>query len=347
MDVDANLLIVLLRSTSASPHLGHLYPLPKVADFGLATLIEGRRRPENRAANLRAGHASWSPPELRVDFMRDPNRYFFDRDTEDDEPRPYPSGEKPRDQHRILSGANVWAVGAVMWILASHGDIRELSKRINSILMGDRAARDTWDRTNLIGLHEFGEAQYSAELLELIQECTRLKPEERPSAASLLDTTELRMQKIERDLGAIGLDGLGEGLKVHFKSDDFKALPRGDAVLPPLPEYFWLDYANHLVWEPPGAELVCPPSAPRDLVVTERCPDAVTRNLTRRWKTAIRRRDNPRVSPPPAPAGPALPENARGRKRRADEMDQDEAVNAEADENEGGAMRWLRRWRWW
>jgi hypothetical protein len=336
---EADSLIVLLGSNWTSPESEQFYPIPKFADFGLATLTDFENRASNRASALQKGQPLWVPPELRIDYMLDLTRYFFQDDTDSVDFEPL--NPNPRTQHRIRSEANIWGVGAVMWALTTFGDIRLLSQNINGILMGNRDACATFDGTNVIPAFDKSiEERYSHTLLRLIQKCTRMRPCMRPCVHSLLQIIEPQMQELERELEAIRFTGDESRLKVYFKGNEFNGLPEGDAELPPKTPKFWSDFANHLIWQPPECELFCPPSAPTKLHLTGRCPDAVRRSVQRKWKAAVQVRDNKSPVPTRSSSLP-IPTNSRRRKRRANEMDGDET------ENVGRWTRWLRRWKWW
>lgn len=351
-----------------------MYPIPKVADFGLATIIDSETSNKARAAKLRPGVATWAPPELRAAQNRlHPSRYFFNEDTgevEDD------FGDDPRDQHRISSKANIWAIGAIMWVLTSHGQARGLSTIVNSILTGKRKLDDNWERTtNIIELDDFGAHAnwaYHQDLLCLIQECTRLKPGRRPGAENLISAIEEHIYDMEETVSAARAKGGDDPTRVYFQTHEFKGLPPGDADLGPKRPAFWSSFADSLIWESPEVEFVCPPEAPTDVTLTEalRCPEPVIKDARRRWKAAIRRRDNPGTTPPPrssppnptvanpeaqedeeqrreGPANvappPTLPpaesqeprESSRGRKRRSDEMEQDVREDEEGSDGTG------------
>lgn len=283
---EADSLLVLLGSNWTSLEREQFYPIPKFADFGLATLTDIDLRASNRASALQKGHPLWMPPELRIDYLTDLRRYYFQNDADSVDLDPH--NPNPRTQHRIRSEANIWVVGAVMWALTTLGDIKLLSQNINGILMGDRDACATFDGVNTI--MPFGksvEERYSYTLRRLIQKCTRMVPEFRPSVHSLLEIIEPQIQELEREVEAIKFHGNDSRIKVYFKGDEFNGLPEGDADLPPKTEKFWSDFANHLIWQPPECELCCPPSAPTRLTLTERCPDAVRRSVQRKWKSAV------------------------------------------------------------
>lgn len=336
----ADSLIVLLGSNWTSSEREQFYPIPKFADFGLATLTDLETRASNRALALQKGQPVWVPPELRIDYMLDLGRYYFQEDTDSGDFAPH--NPNPRTQHRIRCEANVWSVGAVMWALTTLGDIRLLSQRINDILMGKRDACATFDGHNVIsGFGKSIKDRYSQTLLRLIQKCTRMKPLLRPSVYTVLQTIEPQTQELEREVEAIRITGDESRLKVYFKGNEFNGLPEGDADLPPKTPKFWSDFANNLIWQPPESEIFCPPSAPVKLRFTERCPDPVRRSVQRKWKAAVQLRDRNKFPLTTKSSGLPIPTNSRRRKRRADEMDRDET------ENVGGWTRWLRRWKWW
>jgi len=363
------LIVFLSSNRTSSDGEASVYPIPKLGDFGLAAITDQERRRENRARALKdRGTGNWKPPEYRVNEMRDPNNYFFETESDDEWSTSEP-GE--RDTHRISSDANIWAVGAVMWALVTLRSVNILGAAVNNILQGRGATRPDSDDTHVIAA--FGadiQDLYSKQLLQLIRDCTALRPWDRPRAFHLLEILEARMQDVKRQVEKSTLEGDEDRHMVYFKGSELNRLPEGDADLPAPDDKFWSQFADRLVWHAPDDGIPCPPSAPNEVKLLLRCPPAVSRSVQRRWKAAIRARDRKKFPFPPVKSarsrGSAV---QRRRKRKAEEMDKDEAANAgenageninenvngnvgadvggNVGENVGGWVRRFRRWRWW
>ncbi|KAK5057625.1 hypothetical protein LTR84_011625 [Exophiala bonariae] len=317
---------IFLCTAPDDGNIANMYPIPKVADFGLATIIESARAESARVCNkkLRIGVKHWEPPEFRFEQnQKHPDRYFFNQDTGqvDDS-----YGDDPRNQHRISSQANIWAIGMVMWLLVSHSDPRVLSDKVDDILTGRRKLNHYWETEALIldeedfGLDDEDEddnedkVKYSARLLYRIQQCTSLKPHFRPSAGRLVEQIEERLIHWERKVSAARARGGADNTKVYFKMHEFKGLSLGDVNMYRLGNSFWSHFTQALIWEPPEVEFVVPPEAPAEAILHEDlgAPEPIVRDIRRRWRAAVRRRDNPRGALPRPPPPPPPPEGGQG-----------------------------------
>lgn len=205
----ANSSIVLLSSNRRSSNSESLFPIPKFADFGLATITDTERRKESRAKALQRGTGNWIAPEQRVLQMKDPSKYFFETDSDDpDDDECPPFRPRPRNRHRICSEENICAVGAIMWTLVTLRSINDLGKTVNRLLKGDQDAHLEFAGTNVIRDFDSDmKKRYSNALLELIQKCTRLRSWDRPSGRPLLENLEAQMQVVKGEVEASTLKG--------------------------------------------------------------------------------------------------------------------------------------------
>ncbi|KIV82570.1 hypothetical protein PV11_04671 [Exophiala sideris] len=154
------------------------YPIPKIADFGLSIITSPNEALRNQARFLQVGSRAWYPPEQRVSSMQDYRKYYFHQ--------PGSSSTTRRDQHKILAQANLWAFGAVMYSMITLNEIDDLSTRVNDILMGTPSARRSFDGTNTIKRFDPSVTyRYTPKLLNLVQACMRLRPQDRPDPQTL------------------------------------------------------------------------------------------------------------------------------------------------------------------
>ncbi|KIY02715.1 uncharacterized protein Z520_01180 [Fonsecaea multimorphosa CBS 102226] len=263
------------------------YPVPKIGDFGLATTTNPDELTTNTAQILQRGTAAWMPPEQRIHHMQDWRRYYFDGDVN---PR-FPSNRQTK-LHRIRPEANLWAIGAVMWNLMTMGEIEELSEKVDDILLGEGPAWQAFDGTNILdSVAPEVRDRYSPELFELIQQCTALRPADRPPPKRLLqDVFSNLNQCFAREEEAFRRTQDPRPLTVAFEKDHINDLPDGGANFD-RPKIFWDDFADHLLWAPREWDLVCPPTAPRTLEFDDRWPLPLRERINERWKEAVLKRD--------------------------------------------------------
>ncbi|KIW28415.1 uncharacterized protein PV07_08082 [Cladophialophora immunda] len=263
------------------------YPVPKIGDFGLAITTNADELTTNTAQALQRGTVVWSPPEQRIRHMQDWRMYHFDGDVN---PR-FPSN-RDTSLHRIRPEANIWAIGAVMWSLMTMGEIDELSEKVDDILLGEGPAWRTFDGTNV--LHTVDPeimSRYSLELIELIQECTSLRPADRPPPNRLVQDILENLQKcFAREEEVFRQTQDPTPLIVAFDQNQINDFPDGGANFTKR-SYFWDDFADHLLWGPKELDLLCPPAAPQFLNFDDRWPLPLRRKINERWRQAVLKRD--------------------------------------------------------
>jgi len=232
--------------------------------------------------------------------MTDPKKYYFMQ------PGINPS---QRDQHKILSKANIWAVGAVMWSLTSLGEIQTLSNQTDAILMGIFPL----DGVNILQEFEVSVTRnYSPQLLGMIKKCLRMRTQDRPTAEDLFrEVFLLRQECLEKETERANRTGDWQPLYLWCTPDELNELGSGDAISDDKDSTFWETFAERLIWVHQGSCLPCPPSAPERLSMNPSWPEALRQRLERRWATAIKHRDE-RIRPPSSA-------NTESRKRTASE----------------------------
>lgn len=204
-----------------------------------------------------------------------------------------------RDQHKIMSQANIWAVGVVMWSLLTLDEIETLSNQINSILMGKQRS---FDGVNIVKRFKSGITRnYSAGLLELVQRCLRMRIQDRPKVRDLLrEISDRRRECLEREAELAQQTGDLQHLSLACTSDELNNLISGDAALD-KDDAFWEAFAERLVWVPQESSLPCPPSAPEHLSMDASWPEALRQRLEERWATAVKNRGQKMSAPPAVP----------------------------------------------
>ncbi|KIW69466.1 hypothetical protein PV04_05342 [Phialophora macrospora] len=271
------------------------YPKPKIGDFGLATTTNAGELYTNQAKVMQAGTPCWQPPEKRIGYMQAPRRYYFQQDVH---PNLKKEAGSERKFHRIRQEANIWAIGAVMWNLITLDEIETLSHKVNLILYGSNATAGAFDGTNIVKRPPpVIEQRYSPKLWDLVCECLRMKPGDRPPPSRLISEIETAMQEcMEREQAEYRRTGDLAPLMVAFQENQINDLPDGGANFH-KGMYFWPDFAQHLLWTPRQWGPLCPPEAPRRMDFrADGLPSPLRRREEQRWEEALEERDRRRAA---------------------------------------------------
>lgn len=302
---------------------GCWYPIAKVSDFGLSIITHPDEYEANLARHVQKGSRVWFPPEQRLQPFQRSGTYYFQHDvpkklvhqstTTTWGPRPWTT----TDQHVIRPELNIWAVGAIMWTLMTLKEIHDLSDAVNGILGGSPEFCAHFDGANIVGRKLMGWSHpYSTRLFELMQQCTRMRPHERPSARQLMDEIQAYMsEQVVPQVTRLEQTGQFDAIRVYW-DDSIRHLPEGDADLDDEDrgEYFWRRFADQLLFRPLERPLLCPPRAPVQLPMSDHWPLEIRRLMQKRWRAAIRGRDNLDLpSPAPLPSLGLLDTHSRKR----------------------------------
>ena len=279
---------------------GSWYPIAKVSDFGLSMITHPNEHEANLAKHVQKGSRVWYPPEQRLQAFQKHGTYHFQHDVPKELVHKSTStASRTRswtttNQHVIRPAHNIWAIGAIMWTLMTLKEIHELSDAVNGILGGSPEYCAHFDGANIVGRRLVGWTHpYSERLFELIQQCTRMRPHERPSGRQLVDEIRMYMSAhVTPQVTRLEQTGQSEAIRV-FWDDGIRHLREGDAGLDDEDrgEYFWRRFADQLLFRPLERPLLCPPRAPVDLPMSDRWPADIRLLMQKRWRAAIRQRD--------------------------------------------------------
>ncbi|EXJ59823.1 serine/threonine protein kinase [Cladophialophora yegresii CBS 114405] len=293
------------------------YPKPKIGDFGLATTTNAGDINRNHAKALQKGTPFWQPPEQRISQMKAYRYYYFQEDVHRDLKKKI---GLDRRYHQIRQEANVWAIGAVMWNLVTLNEMDLLSDKVNQILYGSTAAARAFDGTNIMKRPDpVTKQRYSPKLWDLVCECLRMKPGDRPPPSRLLSEIETGMRDcMEQAQAEYQRTGDLAPLLVAFEQNQINDLADGGADFRKNQD-FWSDFAEHLLWTPRQWGPLCPPDAPRNMDFgAAGLPSPLRRRQEQQWVEALEQRDRKRAAPN---AGGELP---TGQSRTESEAVQDQ-----------------------
>ncbi|KAK5095792.1 hypothetical protein LTS08_007927 [Lithohypha guttulata] len=271
------------------------YPMPKMADFGLSqiTRIDHER---NRMRDLNPGTAVFMPPEKRR--VR-PALEFYPFTG----PGAYPIRNNlltrmpylDKRYHPVGPEANLWGAATIVYLLMTLNNIDEVDRILEDEFQDhDRLKRSRMPgrdrRRSSAGLFMMNEidthlpsiarysADYSDELQELVLQCMRLRPHDRPRLSDVLQATSDGMNKEisrlyhEFDDNAATVQ---EVTRVQYLDEEWNQTPRGpfnfgiDLVPNPVSgvssqdaQYFWHDfhqYCDNAAMRDPDAVVLVPP----------------------------------------------------------------------------------------
>jgi len=263
------------------------YPMLQLADFGLSQ-VTTINNPTNRAGKIvRLGTESYLAPERRR-LEKQSSFYPFTEHLPRDPPRDANGVPVDKARHPIGPEANVWGVGAIIYLLMTLQDGEQLSQLVNDKLnYSDPMKTLPEGDFDLLSPNDFGHGaasptsdDYSPQLKRAVIMCTRIQPSQRPSAASMIaplqglmatEATRLR-HEFDGDQRVIF-----ENTRLNLTHDDWNQTPAGPfctnfcvSHTPPAHRpldapwlsYFWGEFWRHCdkFAHPNDARLI-PPTA--------------------------------------------------------------------------------------
>ena len=153
------------------------FPSVRLGDYGCSRVLHGDDDSSKRW-KLRRGTTEYQPPELRTNYFDK----LWDQKWYRGAGRQV---SKLFGRKHVTPASSIWAFGAIIWELMTLRDISELSDLVDSqvrrLPFGGSMQGSAIDAQHLEPLGS-NAPRYSAELQELILECLKLIPEERPSS---------------------------------------------------------------------------------------------------------------------------------------------------------------------
>jgi serine/threonine protein kinase len=214
--------------------------------------------------------------------------------------------EPPFAQHRITAAGNVWAIGMVMYQLATLDE----PQGINNIV--EQMNENLYERQDgkvLRSITTLQHPDYNEGLFDLILDCLKMTPEERPTPDRALKIINGWLQEYHE---RVQMDTtLLNGPKVFYKANNINHMTPGGCAFD-LPDRWWRGWFNrHEIWLDERWGRLIPPYRPQHLDP---------------WPREKHGRDEVLVP------GSALHREGQRVKRRKTDADGDVAVDTEMEE---------------
>jgi hypothetical protein len=228
------------------------YPDARIGDFGLSrttTMEDGDWT--NRARYLFGGTRLWAAPEQRLNDIR--CQWIF---SEGQDPWTDPG------DHKAIPQTNLWAIAAIMWSLITGQEISDLHYGITPILNKPYPGSDPYTAV-LNGSSSYLRQHYSNDLLNLVTDCLKLLPEQRPSLEELRDRISVGMTNAVAEAnGPFNRHhGSTARLEVAYKYNEIARYAVGTANYD-LNEEFWDNFVRGTLFTPEEWGPLHPPTAP-------------------------------------------------------------------------------------
>ena len=321
---------IFLGANTAGENDAIFFPKIKVGDFGLSRTTNFADVNKNQARALNGGTPNWRAPvstifsfdlltlsvltmtqEQRTHAMNDFRNYYFGQDIH---PGLKALGGLGRKCHRIRPEANIWAMGAIMWSMVTLNEIEELSQKVDQVLGGQDPGARNFDGERLLKRPDPEiSRRYSSQLWRLIVQCTKLKPDDRPSPTALVSQIEAAMKDCCTKANAeYERTGDTTPFSVAFAENEIDQLPDGGARFK-KDRLFWYEFGDHLLWTPRHWGLLAPPDMPIHVDLGfEGLPDELAVRQRQRWNEAVDERNKRRAAAMVASFGFALPTTSSG-----------------------------------
>lgn len=179
------------------------------------------------------------------------NAYLFYKQARVDEPSWNANKGVPRNtkSHCIGPESNVWGAAMAVYVLMTLEDIRDIDEIVNEKISLNNYRRDddTVDQY-LFELEDFatfleGDEDYSDELKQLVQQCTRMEPTKRPGIDTILAAIHAGIkQEHDRLHNEFSDDGdIYDATRMAFTNQDWFDVPEGPYEMMPrsVPGAHW------------------------------------------------------------------------------------------------------------
>jgi len=168
--------------------------------------------------------------------------------------------DPPNAQHRITGAANIWAIGMVMYQLVTLDEPHEVDNMVNR--MNENRLRSQRGRV-VRSAGTMRHPDYDETLLELVLDCLRLTPEERPTPERALQTIDGWLQyhheNVQMDLT------MQDGEKVFYKANEINYMSPGGFDFG-ITDKWWKGYFNRdEIWLDENWGKLKPPGRPEYL----------------------------------------------------------------------------------
>ena len=208
---------VFLGPPTETKRATRLYPSPKIADFGLATILTGPEDPSNRAVNMLNGTTRWKAPEIRVDQMGCSWQLAPTRNLHAD-----------RSAHVIPTETNLFPLAAIIWTFMTGREIDDLDQMINESIKHHSPPKTPYVDPDIRPSGRTSADYYSSELRVLVRDCLKTLPGLRPSPEDLQERVRNGMKRcIAREEAK--KERNPSATKIYCEANEINDVPQGKA----------------------------------------------------------------------------------------------------------------------
>ena len=246
---------VFLRPPTKAKRVTRLYPSPKIADFGLATILSGPEDPNNRAINMLNGTRRWMAPEIRVDQMGCSWQFSAT-----------PNLHADRSAHVIRTETNLFPLAAIIWTFMTGREIDDLDRMIYDNIKHQTPPKSPYVDPDLRPSGRSPVDYYSSELRALVRDCLKTLPSLRPTTVDLQERIRNGMKRCiarEEARNQRNPNATASQQKIYCEANEINAVPQGKADFK-LDKLFWQRFASETLFVPEEWGALLPPTAPQD-----------------------------------------------------------------------------------
>jgi serine/threonine protein kinase len=168
--------------------------------------------------------------------------------------------DPPHAQHRVTAAANIWAIGMVMYQLVTLDEPHEVDNMVKR--MNENRLRSQRGRV-VRSAGTMRHPDYDENLLELVLDCLRLTPEERPTPEKALQTIDGWLKNHQENVQMDRTTQDGE--RVFYKANEINYMSPGGFNFG-ITDKWWKGYFNRdEIWLDENWGKLKPPGRPEYL----------------------------------------------------------------------------------
>jgi len=171
--------------------------------------------------------------------------------------------------------SSIWPIGAVMYQLATLDEADVLDDVVEDILAENRQEYEDGGIIDHVTTQQEADREYSDDLRELIRDCLKLRPKDRPTPTELTSRTMRGLQAcFDREANLAKVTNGASEARLHVMSaeNSINQLREGRYHFD-RDDAFWRRFVRDLMWVPGEWGDLMPPSIPANLEAPREWPE--------------------------------------------------------------------------